>query len=378
MMGALETQLLQCSKFSLPEYFEVPGGWPPKEPEPEPPRAIPKPSEQLVVSPTPLSGEGDGFTWTQTEHELTLTVHVPEGTQKQEIMMQMTPKFGPSQQLVVRARFWPLPLVAGTLLFPVDASEAVWHLDTHSKVIIDLPKIEEKLWPSPPAVFASGPGPLAEYQLPCLPSPDAADDDEIVTGGASTGGASSSSAAASAASAASSALVTGIAPESVVQKMGQRPNEKQLQLDGCDLLYALVGSDPGKALGAANARALPVVLRVLRYFGHYPEAQLACWRTLNALVEAQGFLRKLLSDQQGMKLVLAGMEAHRKHEAVLVQLSLSCRLLLPPRRHAPLLRLADSNCSSSACARTPSRCRLARWLARACTCSLPSTTSSGA
>ena len=124
MMAALETQLSQAKKYDLPEYFEVVGGWPPKQPEPEPPRAKPKPSEQLIVSPTPLSGEGDGFTWTQTEHELSITVHVPEGTQKQEVMMQMTPKFGPSQQLVLRARFWPLPLVAGTLQFPVDASEA--------------------------------------------------------------------------------------------------------------------------------------------------------------------------------------------------------------------------------------------------------------
>ena len=155
MMGALENQLAQASKYSLPEYFTVEGGWPPKAPELEPPRAKPKPSEQLIVSPTPLSGEGDGFTWTQTENELSITVHVPEGTQKQEIMMQMTPKFGASQQLALRARFWPLPLVSGVLAFPVDASEAVWHLDTHSKVIIDLPKIEEKLWPGAQLLISS-------------------------------------------------------------------------------------------------------------------------------------------------------------------------------------------------------------------------------
>jgi hypothetical protein len=329
MMAALETQLSQAKKYDLPEYFEVVGGWPPKQPEPEPPRAKPKPSEQLIVSPTPLSGEGDGFTWTQTEHELSITVHVPEGTQKQEVMMQMTPKFGPSQQLVLRARFWPLPLVAGTLQFPVDASEAVWHLDTHSKVTIDLPKIEEKLWPGTPAVFTMGPGPLAEYQIPALPSPEDVEDELAV----STGADGSSGAAAAAAT----ALVAGVAPESVVQKMGQRPNEKQLQLDGCNVLSTLIGTDPGKALGAANARALPVILRILRNFGHYPDVQLVCWRTLVTIVEAQNFVRKVLSDQQGMKLVLAGMEAHKRHEAVLVQLAIACRMLLPATPPRPFV-----------------------------------------
>ena len=86
--------------------------------------------------------------------------------------MQLTPKYGPAQHIVLRARFWPLPIVAGVLHHQIDASEAVWHLDTHSKVTIDLPKIEEKLWPGTPAVFTMGPGPLAEYQIPALPSPD--------------------------------------------------------------------------------------------------------------------------------------------------------------------------------------------------------------
>ena len=38
-------------------------------------------------------------------------------SKEQEVMMQMTPKFGPAQQLVLRARFWPMPLLAGTLHF---------------------------------------------------------------------------------------------------------------------------------------------------------------------------------------------------------------------------------------------------------------------
>ena len=183
MEKALEEQTAQAKRLGLPEYFECLGGWPPKAPEPEPPRKRPpKESSALMLSPTPLSGEGDGFTWTQTATELTITVSVPENTQKQEVMMQLAPKFGPAQQLALRARFWPLPLVSGTLHFPVDASEATWHLDTNNKVTIDLPKIEEKLWPGTPAVFTHGPGPLADYALPALPSASLGGDDEEATG----------------------------------------------------------------------------------------------------------------------------------------------------------------------------------------------------
>jgi hypothetical protein len=316
--SALELQRAQCTKHGLPVYFHVEGGWPPKEPELEPPRAGPKPGSELVVSATPLSGEGDGFTWTQTEAELIVTVHVPDGTQKQEIMMQLTPKFGPAQQIALRARFWPLPLISGVLQHPIDASEAVWHLDTNCKVTIDLPKIDEKLWAGTPAVFTSGPGPLAEYRMPELL--DSADE---VGGAAATGGGGA------AAADSPHALVAGIAPECVVQKMGQRPNDLEAQLHGCHLLSQLIGADPGKSLSAANARAIPVVLRLLRYFGHKPDVQLAAWHTLVTLVEAQPFLRKVLSDEQGMKLTLAGMDAHKASEAVLAQLSIACRLLLP-------------------------------------------------
>lgn len=125
MENALESQTSQAVRLGLPKYFDVPGGWPPKQPEPEPPRKRPpKESSALMLSPTPLSGEGDGFTWTQTETELTITVSVPENTQKQEVAMQLAPKFGPAQQLALRARFWPLPLVSGTLHFPVDGTRA--------------------------------------------------------------------------------------------------------------------------------------------------------------------------------------------------------------------------------------------------------------
>ena len=325
MEGALEAQTEQCKRLGLPEYFDVPGGWPPKAPEPEPPRKAPTmESSAMMLSPTPLSGEGDGFTWTQTEQELSITVCVPENTQKQEVMMQCQPKFGPAQQIALRARFWPLPLLSGTLHFPIDASEATWHLDTNNKVTIDLPKIEEQLWPGTPPVFTHGPGPLSEYQMPALLSDGG---DVEATGGKVV-------------KEESKALVAGIAPESVVQKMGQRPNDLQIQLHGCALLVELVDTDPGKALGAANARALPVLLRILRYFGHMPEVQLAAWRALITLVEAQPFLRKVLMDQGGMKLVLAGLEAHRADEAVLTQLAVGCRSLLPATPPRPFVEAA--------------------------------------
>ena len=306
MDTALDAQTASAKKLGLPDYFHVEGGWPPKQPEPEPARSKPAAaSSALMLSPTPPSGEGDGFTWTQTETELTITVHVPENTQKQEVLMQVVPKFGPAQQIAIRAKFWPLPLVSGTLHAPIDASEATWHLDTNSKITIDLPKIEEKLWPGTPPVFTDGPGPLADYQMPALP----ASSDDVATGG--------------------SALVASVAPETIVQKMGQRPNDLPAQMHGCALLCELVEADPGKCLGAANARAIPVLLRLLRFFGHQPEVQLAAWRTLITMVEAQSFLRKILVESNGMKLILAGLEAHRADEAVLTQLAIGCRTLLP-------------------------------------------------
>ena len=213
--------------------------------------------------------------------------------------MQLNPKFGPAQQVALRARFWPLPLISGTLHAPIDASEATWHLDTNNKVTIDLPKMDETLWPGVPPVFTSGPGPLAEYQMPALPCPNPVD--EEATGDDATKIAPAPSGGASNASDSSKALIRGVAPEAIVQKMGQRPNDLPAQLHGCQLLCDIVDTDPGKALGAANARALPVVLRLLRYFGHRTEVQLAAWRALITLVEAQPFLKKILVEQGGMK-----------------------------------------------------------------------------
>lgn len=327
MLAALEAQLAAAQRHGLPLYFPVDGGWPPKEPEPEPPRAPRKLGSEIVPSATPTSGDGATFTWTQTENELTITVHVPEGTQKQEVMMQMTPKFGPSQQLAVRAKFWPLPLVSGTLHFPVDASEATWHLDSNCKVIIDLPKIEDALWPGSPPVFTgnTGPGPLASYRMPALSAIDADTGTGTGTGAGGLAGGST-------------ALIAGVAPESVVQKMGQKPNDMQLQLQGCEVLSTLFEADAaGKSLSAANARAIPVLLRILRVFGHKLEVQLAVWRPLLQMVSAQPFLRKLLLEQGGMKLILSGLDACRSDATVLTQLCHACRILLPSTPPRPFV-----------------------------------------
>ena len=71
-----------------------------------------------------------------------------------------------------------------------------------------------------------------------------------------------------------------------------------------------------------------------------PEVQLAVWRALVTLVEAQPFLRKVLTDQGGMKLVLAGLEAHRADDAVLTQLAIGCRALLPATPPRPFVEAA--------------------------------------
>ena len=325
MMGALEKQISMCSKLGIDERFFVEGGWPPKEPGPEPARAAPKPGSQLIVSPTPLSGEGEGFTWAQSETEMTITIAVPEGTQKTEIMMQVTPKYGPAQHIVLRARFWPLPLVCGTLHHQIDASEATWHLDTNSKVIVDLPKLEPGLWKGTPPVFEAGSGPLAEYVVPTLAITDEA------TGSCAAGTPSDP--------ANRTAMVVGLAPETLVQKMGQSPNDLPALLHGCATLAEVFEADGGKCLGAANARAVPVLLRVLRLYGQRADVQLAVWQPLLQIINAQPWLRKVLVEapSHGMKLLLTGMDAHKPDASVETQLALVLRALLPATPPRPFV-----------------------------------------
>ena len=53
-------------------------------------------------------------------------VPIPEGTSKSEVLLQMTPRHGPATKLVLRARFWPTPLLVGELHAPVEAAESMW------------------------------------------------------------------------------------------------------------------------------------------------------------------------------------------------------------------------------------------------------------
>ena len=111
VQAALEEQVANARRFGASERF---GKWPLEEAAPPEPPAKPRPRgiDALVLNPTPREGDGDGYRWTQSESELTITVPVPDGTSKTEVALQMTPPFGPAQRLVLRARFWPQPLLA--------------------------------------------------------------------------------------------------------------------------------------------------------------------------------------------------------------------------------------------------------------------------
>ena len=308
VMVALEKQLTEAKRLGLPERFWV-ANPPPPPPPPEPPR---KPaSKELILSPTPREGVGEGFTWTQSEAELTVTVPVPDGTGKQEVHLQMTPRYGPSQQLVLRAKFWPLPLLSGILHYEIDASEAIWHLgENGASVVVDLPKVEEKLWPGTPPVFVRNTSPLVEVRLPAL---EPADDT------------------------ATSTLVAGLAPERLVQKMGQDPTDCALQLRCAALLSELFDANAGNVLAAANARGVPVLLKVLKNFGQQAQAQVGVWRALHSMVAAHSFLRKPILDADGMRVLLAGFVAHRQEEEVVVLLCLMLRALLPATPPRPFV-----------------------------------------
>ena len=85
----------------------------------------PRPPVPASATGPPRVGTEAGYEWTQSEAELTLTVPLPEGTSKSDIVLQMTPRFGPAQTLVLHARFWPLPLLCGELCGQVEASETM-------------------------------------------------------------------------------------------------------------------------------------------------------------------------------------------------------------------------------------------------------------
>ena len=60
-------------------------------------------------------------------------------------------------------------------------------------------------------------------------------------------------------------------------------------------------------------------------------------RSRPQVVDSQAFLRKILTDAGGMKLALAGLEAHRYDERVLVQMGHAVRTLLPATPPRPFV-----------------------------------------
>ena len=123
---ALEAQLQAAARCALPTRLHVEA--PAASAELEAPSRPRAPDPASVVGTelhTPRGGTEVGYEWTQSEAELTLTVPLPEGTSKSDIALQMTPRFGPAQTLVLHARFWPLPLLCGQLCGQVEASETM-------------------------------------------------------------------------------------------------------------------------------------------------------------------------------------------------------------------------------------------------------------
>ena len=315
VIAALEAQLKSARALELPERLHVDTP-PPEDPDVVASRRVLVPAARAPSPPRiPVAGAGDGFEWTQSDAELTISVPVPAGTGKNEVLLQMTPRFGPARQLVLRARFWPRPLVAGELHAEVEASESMWHLDEKGDhVVIDLPKISEALWPAPfaplPALAAPPPAATATGGEP------AADDDgpRIVEVEPTGGGESDD--------------LGSLGVARIVQLMGQSPRALPLQLRGCAALMRQLGADDGAAVAAGNARAVPVLLRALRTHGQHAELQSDAWRLLLAMGRAQPYLRRLIVDGGAMGLLLSALSAHQTDERAHLTHLLAIRALL--------------------------------------------------
>jgi hypothetical protein len=253
IMAALTTHATAARGYGLSGRF---GAWPPAGPEPAPPPARPRqPAEKRV---DPLAGEADGYRWTQSETDLSIAVPVPPGTSKTEVMLQLTPRHGPATRLVLRARFWPQPLVVGELHAPVEAGECMWHLSADAmEVVIDMPKVEPELWPS---IIK----PLAALGLSTAPVPPP----PPVAGGILP---SAVAAVAAAVTAASELARAGTAPvagsgddiavaavsvrlDVVVQRMGQRPRQLVVLTACMAILRSAIDPDT-HARAAAVAKA---------------------------------------------------------------------------------------------------------------------------
>lgn len=257
MMTALTAHATAAKGYGLSGRF---GDWPPAGPEPPPPPARPlQPAEKRV---DPLAGAADGYRWTQSETDLAIAVPVPPGTSKTEVMLQLTPRHGPATRLVLRARFWPQPLVVGELHAAVEAGECMWHLSADAmEVVIDMPKVEPELWPSiikPLAALghstasAPPPPPVAGGILPsAVAAVAAAASGEARAGTASVAGSVDGVAVAAA----------SVRLDVVVQRMGQRPRQLGVVSACMAILQAAIDPDTharaAAVAGAAGSAAKP-------------------------------------------------------------------------------------------------------------------------
>ena len=96
VIAALEAQLKSARALELPERLHVDTP-PPEDPDVVASRRVLVPAARAPSPPRiPVAGAGDGFEWTQSDAELTISVPVPAGTGKNEVLLQMTPRFGPA------------------------------------------------------------------------------------------------------------------------------------------------------------------------------------------------------------------------------------------------------------------------------------------
>ena len=334
MLTALAAHASAARAAAVPDRF---GEWPPPEPTP-PPR--PRKKEEPRADPT--AGDGGGYRWTQSETDLTIAVAVPDGTTKSEVLLQLAPSHGPATRLVLRARFWPQPLVAGELHAEVEASECMWHLsaDTH-EIVIDLPKVRPSLWPAilaPLPAIASKPAPppvaggVPHAAAEGAPPPPARLDVVVQRMGQRPRDLAALRECIAAIEAnidpASPAAAEAAAAQTAVRAAGGGGGDGGADAGSAVAVSAKEAAD-GAVVAALNARAVPLLLRAVRMHGQLREVTADAWRLLCSLMRGRGFVKKIAADGGAMGLLLPALRSHMRDAPTAAQLVLAVRMLLP-------------------------------------------------
>ena len=260
-----------------------------------------------------LHGRGDGYCWAQTDEDLTIAVPIPAGSGKHEVALIMEPRFGPARKLALRARFWPQPLLLGELHAAVEASECMWHLSADGNVVIDCPKIDVALWPTPFAPPLS----LEHTQGNVEPV-----ESVPIAGRLSEG---------------------EVSVPAMVQRLGQRPQELDVLNQCCASLLSFAQNDivetshdsehiesPSHVIEMCNARVVPILIRGLRLHGHRRQVQSNVWQLLMAMMGGRTFVKKLISDTGAVdQLLKPAISANLDDEEITLLLLLALRALLP-------------------------------------------------